>query len=1325
MSGYVPEVFPPIKNISFKAKQNWFGNDVGKHQVRFNTIEDMQLLILNIFVHDFGHDYNFLNESYLKRIVSDARGLLDNFGVGIGNYPLKILFELISGGGQPRYIYNDTKFVNVDKSETEEDSYFNKLLGENDALHNYFVDCEESIPGVGGDASVQSQSQVQLQKVLSNNDNAKGFEVQLQLPLEKVSTGNKNDNQVEVIPSSSSTTKDISEFIKARSNDPDSLAMLSTLKLYITSYLGPNYYTDSIPESVDPKSLAFYKYYMHYSVITTFYGLICYYDDVVEENLVDEKTNLLTGLFSDFMVLLFSSYLKVVESKGGLDYFYSEDPLDPLTILDSSEVIDEFYKGFVEYVKSMEDFEDKKMAIMNEWEPREEAIIGGRGRGARKRRRERERKLREGEGQAEAEVAEPQVAEPQVAEPQVAEPQVAEEPKFRKIYVKRKYGIFHNNLLTTVSRGIFLKTGIWQQIYPPKEGEKAVDFPNPFIYDESSQVTIDAQFEQWRTTQLSMITNITKESLREIFKNDLLIAEILILKHMLIEVLPDFLYLANGIDDKLKGFLDVYLYKCGNYNMSLKPLTNEDEKDKEVIAATKAMTETLLYDYIVPDELGEEGEGEEGGQLGGALNFGKIGNKTLDEPEKFDEEGSEESYPDFHESLIAGPKLKFTGLFKEDKQFTAKEIDRAYEINQLVVQNLRESKIPPITLENGTNGTIVIDNMFDLLKRNTGLIKRVDSDFSYPAPRRRFIYDNASTLTTNVNGLKLFDNKKHINNLRMTNTARMALKDKYPEELKEIPESEIPESETTESLKKDYEDLLQEFRLSQKIFGLYKTLKRGVICAGSSAMDAMDNCSLKMGATEPKEIGSTNYEFVFEEREATTLLSYGGTVLFYRGKNNKGEDNINVHIDFSLKTKLNGQTDEDVAHVIVEEMDIAISEDLKARVAYKSIIERIHKLFEKAFRAEPSVDSSEEFDRLSAEERKEIRNRGIEQMKKLWGFLQYNPYSEKNDVFNQLLGATAIKNLGDLLQEAQGTAQWGGYVNTTAEMGKDVQGFITKKGIGENIIYRSVNEPNVIIPFDRDGNALRFAVEGDRPSAFRAIYFLLFAHTGINLMSMAGYLKGGRSIIVARNQASRNQASSESGSSSAASSESGSSSAASSESGSSSAASSESGSSSAASSVSSLQISYNFDKSVCPPPYGKVIYVISDEKFINDKAVEIKEPKIDKIEKVKKDIDKKKGEDGVSLLKKDMITGVKIPSLSEFKAEKEEKEEKEGKEKERAELFKSMPFYETEGGKTRKHKKPLKKKYNTRNKNKTKKTKKGKKTIKHRKGVQKKHRKTR
>ena len=85
--------------------------------------------------------------------------------------------------------------------------------------------------------------------------------------------------------------------------------------------------------------------------------------------------------------------------------------------------------------------------------------------------------------------------------------------------------------------------------------------------------------------------------------------------------------------------------------------------------------------------------------------------------------------------------------------------------------------------------------------------------------------------------------------------------------------------------------------------------------------------------------------------------------------------------------------------------------------------------------------------------------------------------------------------------------------------------------------------------------------------------------------------------------------------------------------------------------------------------------------------------------------------------RKDLINqvsfGNSIKKLSEFKQEIDDKS---------AALFDVLPG---QGGKTRKHKKPLKKKTATRNKNKTKKVKKGKKTIKRRKVAKKKHQKTR
>ena len=1094
-------------------------------------------------------------------------------------------------------------------------------------------------------------------------------------------TGESTDSRVQVevvpLPSLSSLKIDISSYIKARANDPESLEMLSTLKLYITSYLGPNYYTGLIPETVDPTSEAFYKYYTHYSVITTFYGLICYYDEIVEEKMVDEHLSILTTLFSDLLLILLASYLEFVNSKGE-DYFSREDALDPLSILDSDEVMNNYNRLFAEYVQSSDsEFDSFKTELMSQIELEEDKTEEGGGLGF----------------------------DPYDADfvPQVSS--VRNEPKYRHTYVKRDYGVFHNNLLTTVARGIFLKTGIWQKIYPPEEpGAKAVDFPSQFVYNEKLQKNIAQQFEDWKITDLPLITNITRDFLKARgFINDLLIAEILILKHMLIEILPDFLYLANGIDDKLRSFLEVYLYKCGNYDATLKKLSKDDQDIIDLETEKEAKEEDLKFLDDGDEEDIEEFSG--GSNMKGGINFAEK--NSFEDPNFGFSKGKPVVVHDITPVVAPIAQVKSPEEKKLEKmQLSKEDVERAFKLNNDVITNLTESGIPPFVLDSG----IKIENMFDLLKMNLGMITREGSDFAFPAPKKRFILDNASTLTRNVNGLKLFHDKNALKNL---------------------------ESD------QDYEKLLKEFRAAQKFFGLYKTLKRGVVCAGSSMLDAMDNCSLDKGATEPKEVGTTYFEFVFDDPATGKHFSYGGVVLFYKGTNKDGEENINVHIDFSLKTKLSGKEQDDVAHVVVDELDVADSEDLKARVVYKSVIKEVNKLFKDAFTFEevPVPDNPDQFDLQYQEFIKRVRELAIIKMRSLWSFLQYNPYSQTNPVFNKLLGKTGIKNLGDLLQESQGTIKWGGYVNTIDGMDDAVKEFIRVKKIDveEDIIWRSVSKKNAIIPYDENGDALRLAVEGDRPSAFRAIYFVLFALTngateGINSMTIAGYLNGLRSILVSRNQPDivvipeppelvgselseedekkedeeelvieegkvPEEAKSEE---------------------------------TVPLTLETLQLK------PCPIPQGKVIYVNTEAKNINIKATTIKDPKI-KTPKTKEELEKKltevkpktKKPRGTPLSgeqleeekfrikrdRKDLINqvsfGNSIKKLSEFKQEIDDKS---------AALFDVLPG---QGGKTRKHKKPLKKKTATRNKNKTKKVKKGKKTIKRRKVAKKKHQKTR
>jgi hypothetical protein len=1307
MPDYVPEKFEPIKNIEFEAEQNWFGKTIDKIKVEFADEEDLMLLILNIFVHDFGHDYNFLGDSYLRRIVSNIKEL-ELLGIENGNKILKKLTDIISSEPRVPFMYNDNIFVDTDDPEYFSEELKNKKQKFYERLNGFenLTQKHKILKEVGQELDEKYAEQQMLAEEVKKGFLTKeqiekekmgkleGGRIKLEDPpllrTESLEYEDKKPKEVieeqgelgEVeepkgeekvkeesldIPSLSPLTVDISGYIKDRANDPDSLAMLSTLKLYITSYLGPNYYTNLIPESVDPKTEAFYKYYMHYSVITTFYGLICHYDDIVEEKLVDERLRNLTSMFSDLLLILLASYLEFV-NRAGENYFSREDALDPLSILDSNQVMNNYNRIFAEYVQSTNaEFEDFKSGLLSQFEIVEdvdEVKLGG----------------------ADGDAIEDK-----------------EKPKYKFTYVKRKYGVFHNNLLTTVARGIFLKTGIWQQIYPPEPGDKAVNFPSQFNYNKDLEKSFSQQFEDWKTGELSLITKITTELLKSRgFKNDLLIAEILILKHMLIEILPDFLYLANGIDDKLRNFLEVYLYKCGNYDADLKDLTVEDQSIIAMATEEEAKAEDLKF--IVGDD--DEAEISGGSIMRGGVNFAEKSDFNYEDSKfGFSKGDRVDIIPDAISNVIVAksPEEK-----KREKMLLSREdVERAYKLNMDVIRNLTESGIPPIELDGGK----IVTNMFELLKMNAGMVQRIGSKFAFPAPKKRFILDNASKLNRNVNGLKLFHETDAL------------------EKLKDEP---------------DYEELLKKFRMAQKFFGLYKTLKRGVVCAGSSMLDAMDNCSLEKGATEPKEVGTTNFEFVFDDPASGKHLSYGGVVLFYKGKNaTTGEENINVHIDFSLKTKLSGSEPDDVAHVVVDELDVADSEDLKARVVYKSIIKEVNDLFKCAFKFEETTIPEGDELTLDPALKAEIRQRSIKKMRALWSFLQFNPYSQTNNAFNRLLGKTGVKNLGDLLQETQGTIKWGGYVNTTEGMDDDVKAFIASKNINiaEDIIWRSVSKRDAIIPYDENGDALRLAVEGDRPSAFRAIYFVLFARI-INSMTIAGYLQLTRSILVSRNEPfirvepppvpppligtvsleekdfSRPQ-----------------------------------------SPIQEEPLLPETKKTLdtlvlepCPIPYGKVIYVNSEAKNINVKAVEIKDPKInnpktvEELEKklkiaVKTKLTKSKTatpplnveEIETEKLKiisdlEDLVNqlnyGSSIPKFSELKTIECERTAS----RERTDnLIGIASLGVGLGGRTRKHKKPLKKNTNTRNKNKTKpkKTKRSKKTIKRRKAVQRKHKKTR
>jgi len=303
------------------------------------------------------------------------------------------------------------------------------------------------------------------------------------------------------------------------------------------------------------------------------------------------------------------------------------------------------------------------------------------------------------------------------------------------------------------------------------------------------------------------------------------------------------------------------------------------------------------------------------------------------------------------------------------------------------------------------------------------------------------------------------------------------------------------------------------FNQCQALFGLYRNLVRATFCPTVSMMDAMFNCSLKYGATEPKEVGTTHFELKYESTEGDRVISFGGVVLNYN-EIVDGTEQLNAKIDFDLVCidRKNGVND--MANISTIGMQVAESHDLKASVVYKCVVDKIKDIYFTSFAITTEEDSIP-YDFSDQTSREKFLTDKINRM---WTNMQIYKNQEN---FNKLLGSTAIKTFGDFLQECLACMKWGGYVNSTDEFPDKVKEFIREKAVTP--IYRSVSAPLKIVPYDEHGNALRLGIQGDRPSGFRSIYILMNGDSGINQQSIGGYVytsanqKPSRSILVSRN----------------------------------------------------------------------------------------------------------------------------------------------------------------------------------------------------------------
>jgi len=1186
-----------ILKVDFKAEQNFGETGVKKVVVPFKREEDMILMCLSIFLHDFVHDYN-LSSMHKRVIKGESYGLLQKLNIGIKNPTFKIFSYETGSYGDPD-LYDDSKFEDV---PLEPDSKPISYL-------EYFHDnkLEIPIPQRGGrvrDAFNNKPFQV---KVLGEQSDE--FEHTSAATKFKLKPEIKNEMQEEKLESESdilepsvasgaeSNTADVIYYplndsftlsetykplIESFSTNADFLGFHSGLNTFVVTYLGSNTGTES-PEflerfkpNIDVKSDEMKNLAMYNSILCS---IDCVASDFKKATLNPSNNAMEYSFFCDVFSILRLAYVTIFNKTN------DELKMDSLSILNSTAVLQQFIVYYILFLNS-ENSDEFNTLLQKQ--------SGGEGH------------VEEGE-EDEIPLQKYTVLEKPGKEVEVRQYPGEEgvgayytRPE-KKIYLgSESIFITHNNLLTTLARGMFVKLGLWDKIFSGIAGYSESDGS---IYNFGIKEMDIIGYD--KLVELFPITPWKRGS----FNNELLIMQILVLKKLLIEMSPSkTMTFGAKIDDQLKNYLDAF-YNSHFINKNQKtdkphPTTEKDVFDNPDHNASIGSDTASIFDAIEEPENDSdahesENEGEE--LFGGAVN-GEIEMVDFNKPRVQQSEGLDEDLeldgPLAPEELSVQEPIAEGGIFPDSEivdpgrapgmPIVFKNLKKMFQNNVYTMQNLQSTRIPPIDIPHGADVNTV-NTLYELLSHNQTLMHRTGSQFNIPAPALKFVINNAANIAANINGSRFLYTKKdreeikrivdevknipdfitaltevtqegnsiitrlspmeervkHLTNIKRQNRITIS---EYNEllklqfDIKTIRNNELIPCENkkyliekavklnNEELKKGdnwLNDWIENYNWwfdhCQPFFGLYRNLVRATFCPTVSMMDAMFNCSLKYGATETKEVGTMNFELKYESEELdpTTqkpvrVISYGGVVLNYN-ETVAGVEQLNAKIDFDLTCIDTKHGVHDIANVSTIGLQVAESHDLKASVVYKSIVDKIKQIYSDTYRISPEEDTAEAAG-VDLTNPEAVSNFLRDKIDRMWS----NTQVYRNvDNFNRLLGATAIKTFGDYLQECLACIQWGGYVNSVEQFPEHVKNFIREKNIRP--IYRSTSEPDKIIPYDANGNALRLGLQGDRPSGFRSIYILLNGESGINQQAITGYIytsanqKPSRSILVARN----------------------------------------------------------------------------------------------------------------------------------------------------------------------------------------------------------------
>lgn len=245
-----------------------------------------------------------------------------------------------------------------------------------------------------------------------------------------------------------------------------------------------------------------------------------------------------------------------------------------------------------------------------------------------------------------------------------------------------------------------------------------------------------------------------------------------------------------------------------------------------------------------------------------------------------------------------------------------------------------------------------------------------------------------------------------------------------------------------------------------------------VFCPQTSIIDAMSNCSFSSKEIN-KLFGLMNFSIVNAENDAS---SYGG-IVNYKKKEKVCVINLNLQIFGKSSVNIN------------QNVALGASEaPLTAHIVYNKVCYELQDIFNK-------------------------NKQHVKTIKDLWQSVKYNYYGDVGDNpmensknWNKICGAILVKSCGDFLQEINGVTKNGSYKTPP-----EIQLATKAKKTNSSARYD-------ILPYDKNGNAFRLSLQGDRPSAFRSIFLLQQgSKEGINELAIAGYFSGNASFLAWRN----------------------------------------------------------------------------------------------------------------------------------------------------------------------------------------------------------------